>query len=132
MDDPTADGSVEGPFLKRVCQHCSVQDTSNGRFCPNCGKPFEKNKSALPKILWSGLAVVVLAALTIGIVFVFQQSAAKQLAEDTLASQNAAAASAAASSSAAASAVLVEAAAEASAAEASEDTERAMRKLYVL
>lgn len=132
LDDPTADATVDDPPLNRICRHCSVQDNSSGKFCPNCGKPFEKAKPAVQNLLWIGLAVVVLAALAIGVVFVFQQSAAKQLAEDTLASQNAAAASAAASSSAAASAVQVEAAAAASAAAASEDTERALRKLYVL
>ena len=56
------------------------------------------------------IAAVAVALLVVGIIYVFQQAAAKQVAEDALASQVAASSSAAA---------------------ASEDTERAIRQVYV-
>lgn len=77
------------------------------------------------------VVMVMVALLVLGIVYVSQQAAAKRTAEDALASQVAASSSAAASSSSAAAAAKAAAAAEASAAAASEDTERAVRKVYV-
>lgn len=131
MDDHEADNSVDGSTLTRVCQDCSVQSTSAGNFCPNCGKPFEKKNPRSQKMMVLIIAAVAVALLVVGIIYVFQQAAAKQVAEGALASQVAASSSGAASSSAAFAAAQAAAAAEASAAAASEDTERAIRQVYV-
>lgn len=131
MLENNADDSVDDPVLNRVCRYCSVQTTSGGAFCPNCGKPFEKSGSKKNKIVWVSGSVLAIALLIAGGLFVSQQITAKKAAEEALSAQVAASSSAAASSSSAAAEAAVAAAAESAAASASQDTERSLRKLYV-
>ncbi|MFF5793048.1 hypothetical protein ACFY5D_13460 [Paeniglutamicibacter sp. NPDC012692] len=131
MEDLQADNSTDDHILNRVCRHCSVQSSSSGAFCPNCGKSFEKKSSRNAKLLWLGIAGISVAIIAAGSFYVSQQAAAKKVAEEKLAAQVAAASSAAASSSAAVAAAQSKASAESSAAAASADAERALRKIYV-
>ncbi|KAA0977353.1 hypothetical protein ACIGB6_04680 [Paeniglutamicibacter gangotriensis] len=131
MNEKNADDSVDEPVLNRVCRYCSVQSTASGSFCQNCGKPYGKKTAPSPKILWTVITAVVVVLGVLAIIFFTQQEATKRAADDAHASQVAAASSAAASSSAAGAAASAEVVAAASAAAASEETERAVRNVYV-
>lgn len=55
----------------RVCRKCSTQSTGSGRFCPNCGKSFERGRSNRinrKALIIGALAFALIAASGTGLV----------------------------------------------------------------
>lgn len=102
-----------GEALVKVCPKCSVQSSSGGSFCPNCGAAYVSTRRAIrfsKKVVLIGIGVLVIAAAGTGVTLSIQhtnqvkaeQEAAAAAAEVTKTRESEAAKAAASAASAAA------------------------------
>lgn len=67
----TASNVEDAATMVKVCPKCSVQETTDGLFCPHCGARYaKKQRSKRSKvILLAAVGLLILAAIGVGIAF---------------------------------------------------------------